>query len=134
MVVITDQSQLHHISHPDIRDLLVIRLQQLGSDAFTSTEFIIVEPGDATLAIERVAGFPILTSLFDDHSFGHPDFYPCYELLEEYHYEHYRIYEMVFIGNDNGATTAIFIPDQEGIDADLLALCRSWAIPAVSTP
>ena len=132
MVVIAEQSQLHSISHLGIQHLVEIRLQQLGSDAFTSTEFIIVEPGDATVAIEKAAGFPILTSLFDDHSFGQPDFYPCYELLEEYHYEHYRIYEMVFIGNDDGFATTVIVPATEGIPADLLAMCRSFATPAVT--
>ncbi len=134
MVVIAEQSQLHSISHLGIQHLVAIRLQQLGSDAITSTDLIVVEPGDAALAIEQAAGFPILASLFDDHPFGHPDFYPCHELLEEHQHEQYRFYEMVFIGDDNGAATAIFIPDEEGIDADLLAMCRSFATPAVSSP
>lgn len=93
-----------------------------------------MEAADATSAIEQAAGFPILTSLFDDLPFNHPDYTPPFEIMEEHHYEHYRIYEMVFIGNDDGAATALFIPDQEGIDASLLAMCRSWATPAVSTP
>jgi hypothetical protein len=54
--------------------------------------------------------------------------------LEEHNHEHHRIYELVFIGNDDGAATAIFVEDKEGIDADLLAMCRSFATPAVGTP
>ncbi len=134
MVIVTDQSQLHRISHPGIHHLISIRLQQLGSDASTSTELIVVEAGDATSAIEQAAGFPILTSLFDDLPFDHPDYTPPFEIMEEHHYEHFQIYEMVFIGNDDGAATALFIPDQESIDASLLVMCRSWATPAVSTP
>lgn len=134
MIIVTDSSQLHRVTHPGIHHLVAIRLQQLGSDVSISTELIVVETGDATSAIEQKSGFPILTSLFDDLPFDHPDYTPPFEIMEEHRYEQYRFYEMVFIGNDDGAATAIFIPDQEGIDADLLALCRSWATPAVSTP
>lgn len=134
MVIVTDQSQLHSISHPGIHHLVAIRLQQLGSDADISTEFIVVETGDTASAIEQAAGFQFLTSLFDGLPYDHPEYTPPFEIMEEHHYEQSRIYEMVFIGNDNGAATALFVPDQEGIGADLLAVCRSWATPAVSTP
>lgn len=134
MVIVTDRSQLHHISHPGIHHLVAIRLQQLRSDTDISTELIVVEKGDAASAIEQASGFPILTSLFDGLPYDHPDYTPPFEIMEEHNYEQYRIYEMVFIGNDDGAATALFVPDQEGIGTDLLAVCRSWATPAVSTP
>lgn len=144
MVIVTNASELPRIAHPGIRHLVAIRLQQLKAPlppdepAAASVEFIIVEPGDSATAVEQAAGFPILTSLFDDLPFDHPDFYPCHEILEEHSYEQYRIFEMVFIGNDDGAATAIFIPAEDGIDANLLAVCRSWATqasgPTVSTP
>lgn len=134
MVIVTDQSQLLRISHPGIHHLISIRLQQLGSDATPSTELIVVECGDSTSAIEQAAGFPILTSLFDDLPFGHPDYTPPFEIMEKHRNEHDCIYELVFIGDDDGAATAIFIPDQEGVEADLLAMCRSWATAAMSTP
>lgn len=133
MVIVTDQSQLHRISHPGIHHLVATRLEQLGSDATTSTELIVVETGDTTSAIEQAAGFPILTSLLSDLPFDHGDFYPNHEYLEKYLYENTCFYEMVLGCGEDGAV-AIFIPDQEGIDASLLAMCRSWATPAVSTP
>lgn len=134
MVIVTDAVDLPRIAHPSTRYLVAIRLQQFNDTDDQLVELIVVEPGDSANAIEQTAGFPILRSLFDDLPFDHPDFYPCTEILEEHHYEQCCIYEMVFIGNDDGAATAIFIPDQEGIDASLLAMCRSWATPAVSTP
>lgn len=131
MVIITDQSQLAHINHSGIQHLVALRLQQLGGD---TCEFIVAEPNDTASAIEQAAGFPILTGLFDGLPFGHPDFYPCTEILEEHNHEHHRIYELVFIGNDDGFATTIIVEDQEGIDADLLAMCRTFATPAVSLP
>ena len=136
MVVVTDLSDLPRIVNPAIRELVGLRLEQLSPIATPSTpcEFIVVEGGEAVSDIEQAAGFPILTSLFDELPFDHRDFYPCTEILEEHRNEHCCIYEMVFIGNDDGAATAIFVPDEKDIDPNLLAMCRSFAITAVSAP
>lgn len=138
MLILRDPSDLSRITNPAIRQLVALRLQQLYSpDDLDSelVEMIVVEAGDAVPAIEQAAGFPILTGLFDGLPFDHPDFYPCTEILEEHKNEHSRIYEMVFIGNDDGAATAIFVPDIEGIEANLLAMLRKFSTPAaVTTP
>lgn len=136
MLIVTDQSDLPRIASSAIRQLVALRLQQLAPNAVPAppVEIIVVEAEDTVSAIEEAAGFPLLHSLFDDLPFGHPDFYPCTEILEEHHHEQYRIYELVFIGNDDGAATAFFVPDQEGIEASLLAMCRSFATPAVNSP
>lgn len=141
MIIVTNPSDLPHIANPAIQKLVVLRLQQLqqlsqlSPDASNATpyEFIVVEAGDPVSEIEQTAGFPIVTSLFDDLPYTDPDFCPCHELLEKFTYRNTCIYEMVFIGSDDGAATCILIPDMEGIDADLLALCRAWAT-TVSTP
>jgi len=135
MLVVTDLSDLPRIAKPAIRNLVALRLQQLSQDASTPTpcEFIVVEGGEAISEIEQAAGFPILTSLLDELPYTDPDFQPCSEILEEHRNEDSCVYEMVFEGSGDGAV-ACFIPDQEGIDADLLAMCRSRATPAVSTP
>ena len=135
MVIVTDPSDLPRIANPAIRELVGFRLRQLSPDAYPDTpcEFIVVEGGEAVSEIEQAAGFPILTGLFDDLPYTDPDFQPCSEILEEHTHGNTCIYEMVFIGSDDGAATAIFIADTEGIDADLLALCRSFATPAVTS-
>lgn len=145
MLIIHNASEVPCITHPGIKKLISLRFQQLAPSATPAAPndspdgcFIVVEGGEAVFEIEQAAGFPILTSLFDDLPFDHPDFQPCSELLEEHRNDNTCIYEMVFISNDDGAFTAIFVPDQEGIDADLLAMCRSFAThalnPAMSTP
>ena len=142
MIVITQSAEVTQVSNPAIRSLLTRRFQQLAETAPTATnvsmvtpcEFIVVGAGEAVSDIEQAAGYPILTGLFDDLSYTDPDFQPCSEILEEHHHEQYTFYEMVFIGNDDGAFACVLIPDEEGIDADLLALCRSFSTPAVSTP
>ena len=142
MIVITQSAEVTQVSNPAIRSLLTRRFQQLAESAPTATtvsmvtpcEFIVVGAGEAASEIEQAAGYPILTGLFDDLPYTHPDFQPCSEILEEHHHEQYTFYEMVFIGNDDGAFACVLIPDEEGIDADLLAMCRAFSTPAVSSP
>ena len=138
MIIVADSSDLPRITNPAIRELVALRIRQLNSSDdldVVPTEFIVIEAGDPAQKIEQAAGFPILTGLFDDLPYTDPDFQPCHELLEEHQYEQHKFYEMVFISDDDGAATAIFIPDTEGVDNNLLALCRSWATSAaVSTP
>lgn len=138
MIILRDQSQVAGIANPHVRKLAALRFSQLQSpdhhDAPDAVGcFIAVDVGDSVETLEEAAGFPILTSL-DDHPFGHPDFYPCTEILEKHTHEHTCIYEMVFIGSDDGAFTCLLIPDDEGIDPNLLAMCRSFAPPAVTSP
>jgi hypothetical protein len=137
MIILRDPVQLTSVANPSIRSLVELRFRQLNSSdalAAPDAEFIVVEEGDAVSEIEEAVGFPLLHGLFDDLPFGHPDFAPCFEILEEHINDNTRIYEMVFISNDDGATTAILIADTEGIDTNLLAMCRSFATPAVTSP
>ena len=135
MIVLRDSLALDQIAASQLRDLLALRIAQLfGGDADWQGCLLVVEAGDTVLQLEQETGWPILHGLFDDLPFGDPDFTPCFEILEEHQHEHCTIYEMVFISNDDGAATALFVPDQEDIDADLLAMCRSFATPAVTSP
>ena len=136
MLILRSAAEVSGIANPLLRELAALRFRQLNSpDAPDATgHFIVVEPGDTIEQLEQAVGLPILHGLFDDLPFGHPDFFPCSEILEEHRNESTCIYEMVFISNDDGAATAIFVADTEGIDADLLALCRSFATPAVTSP
>ena len=141
MLIIRNPSDLPRIANPAIRQLVALRFQQLAPSAAPATPgmspdgyFVVVEAGDAVSEIEQAVGFPVLSGLFDDLPYTDPDFQPCHELLEEHQHEQDKFYEMVFISDDDGTATAIFVPDAESIDADLLAMCRSFATPAMSKP
>ncbi len=137
MLILRDAADVCLITDPAVQALVALRFRQLKSPGVLAppdAELIVVEGGDAVSEIEAAIGLPILHGLFDDLPFGHPDFTPCFDILEEHTHGNTRIYEMVFISNDDGAATAIFVADREGIDADLLALCRSFATPAVISP
>ena len=136
MLILRNAADVALIVDPAVQALVALRFRQLKSPnvlAAPNAEFIVVEGGDAVSEIEAAVGLPLLHGLFDDQPFGHPDFAPCFDILEEHTHGNTRIYEMVCIGNDDGAATAIFVADSEGIPSDLLALCRSFATPAVTS-
>lgn len=138
MIVLRNPLTVGEVTDPYIRELVALRFAQVMAgepyDYDRHGYMVVVEVGDTVQQLEQETGLPILHGLFDDLPFGDPDFTPCFEILEEHRNDNTCIYEMVFISNDDGAATAIFVPDQEGIDADLLAMCRSFATPAVSMP
>lgn len=138
MIVLRDPQSVGEVADPYICKLVTLRFTQVMAgepyDDDRHGYMVVVEVGDTVEQLEQEISLPILHGLFDDLPFDDPDFTPCFEILEEHQYEHRTIYEMVFISNDDGAATALFVPDQEGINADLLAMCRSCATLAVSTP
>lgn len=100
-----------------LADVLRARLDQLGEYSDLAT-FIIVEPGDRP---EDIKPDPTV-NLVDGITFGHPDFMPSWEWCER----HQDGWELCFILSDDGAGNIILIPDREGIDPSLLALCRQY--------
>lgn len=143
MIIVTDPSDLPRIANLAIRELVALRMEQLHSpDDELDGEpiaLIVVEAGDSVLAIENAAGLPFLSAgLFDDLPFDHPDYVPPTEFIERHNHDNAIIFELFFTASDSGAGTALFVSDEENGQADLLAMCRSWATPAccpaVSTP
>ncbi len=125
MLILYEPEQIQSIAQPGIRTLLELRHGQLGD----VRGFFVVEPGDGVATLEQALSVPILTSLFGDCRFPDDDFAPSFEVLED----HGDCYEMAFLATDEGDATVLFIPNQEGIDADLLSLCQTYAVPATSS-
>lgn len=98
----------------DIATLLRLRRDQL-IDCGDLTEigtFVIVEPGDALADIELALGFPITME-------GSPTW--------EWVMRHGSIFEAPIILTDDGFGHVLIVPDADGIDPNLLALCRANA-------
>ena len=130
MLVIRDPAATKTIGDPAIRGPVERRFAEiLAGETYDHDRhgyMIAVEAGDTAAALEEESGCRILRNFFDDARFGDPDFSPSFEVLEE----HAGCWEMVFILNDEGFGVAIFIPKAEGVDAELSALCRAYAVPA----
>lgn len=111
-MIILNHADAYHGALAAVRNA---RLDQLSEYRDLAT-FIVVEPGDRPGDMQ-----PDPTVNFvDGLPFGHPDFVPSWEWCER----HEDGWELCFILSDDGAGDIILIPDREGIDPMLLALCR----------
>lgn len=137
MLILHNSSAIATITNPAIQQLVALRVHQMNSTDALDTEaveFIVVEPGDAVSDIEQAAGFPILSSLFDGLPYTHVDYVHPFEFIERHSHENTIIFELLVITADSGAGTALFVPDEEGVEANLLSMLRKFANPAVSSP
>jgi len=130
MIRIRGPDQARRISDPDIRHLVEQRFAEVCNgesyDPDIHGEMIVVEPGDTLRSLEGESEVPIANNPFDDSRFPDPDFVPVCEYLEE----HSHCYEMMFLFSDDGAGINFFIPKSPGIDAETLAFCARFAVPA----
>ena len=128
MYIIHHPRDVSDLSHPGASQILVQRIseQHLTPDVDLTDigEFIIVESGDTITNLEMTSGCAITSDLFGEAHYGSPDFVPCFEWLE--HHPDQHCFEMAFIVTDD-FFTVLLIPDDPGIDADLLTLCREYS-------
>lgn len=126
MIVIRDFQSVQQISNPAIRDLVQQRINDIGGAAFDADAlgyFLVVEAGDPIDAIHAQIGFNILHNRFTGVRYDSPGFTGSFEFIEEFA----SCYDMVFVLDDSGIGIEVFVPKEEGIDADLTAMCRMYA-------
>ena len=130
MLVLRDPSMASSIAADDLRALVEQRFEEIcdGEDyeADLHGYMIVVEPGDSVDVLEEESGCPILRSYIGNARYGDPEFKPVFECLEE----HDTCYEMVFVPGGGDFGIVVFIPKQQGIDPELLAMCVEYAEPA----
>ena len=129
MIVVRDHSTIDQISNLQIRELVQQRINDLGGEAFDSNElgyFLVVESSDTLEALSAQLGFDMLRNRFTGIRFNATGFTPSFEFIEEFP----ACYDMVFVLDDTGIGVEIFVPKEEGIDPDLIAMCRMYAYKA----
>jgi hypothetical protein len=128
--ILRDPAAVAALPDPELRALLDERFSDLAQaepyDPDLYGYFVVVEAGDTVEALEAATGCPIVHDLLGEARFGEPDFSPAFEWLAE----HPHYYELAYILNDDGFGVGIFVPRQDGMDPDLLALCATYASPA----
>ena len=126
MIVVRDLKSTHQISNTAIRELVRQRINDLGGEAFDTQAigyFLVVNPADTIEAISAAVGFNILHNRFTGIRFDATGFTPSFEFIEEFT----LCFDMVFVIDDSGFGIEIFVPKEEGVDADLTAMCRMYA-------
>ena len=130
MLILRDPESVSHITDPDIRTLAEQRFNDMCDgeeyDPDVNGYLIVVEVGDSVETLESETGCPFLHNLCNSIRYGEPGFSPVFEVLEDYG----TFYELVFIPGGGDFGVVIFIPKQDGIDADLLAMCEEYAVPS----
>ena len=129
MIVVRDLSTIDQISNLHIRELVQQRINDLGGEAFDSNElgyFLVVESSDTLEALSAQLGFDMLRNRFTGILFNATGFTPSFEFIEEFS----ACYDMVFVLDDTGIGVEIFVPKEEDIDPDLIAMCRMYAYTA----
>ena len=129
MIVVRDHSSTQEIIHLEIKQLVQQRINDLGGESFDSNElgyFLVVESSDTLEAWSAQLGFDMLRNRFTGIRFNATGFTPSFEFIEEFP----ACYDMVFVLDDTGIGVEIFVPKAEGIDPDLIAMCRMFAYTA----
>lgn len=130
MRILRDEAAIAALPDAGLRELIKHRISQINEccpwNADELGPFIVLGAGDTADMLEAEMGFSVLRNLFDDTRFPHPDFAPGHEWAEA-HPEGY--FELVFVVSDSGYGYDVFVADQPGVDPDLLAFCRAYAMP-----
>lgn len=122
MLVINRWADLALITDPAIMRLLAKRRDQL-QDYDEPADFggiHMVEPGDSITDVEEAVQFPIATNSVDGARYPDPAYVPAWEWIEH----HGTFWEAPYVLSDDGAGFILIVPDADGIDLELLALCR----------
>lgn len=112
------------VTDPQLKNLLTDRLQDWTALGLLGlTHLALVEVGDTEKSIVEEIGFSPLVNALDDKRFGMEGFVLPFDWLED----HGGYFELIMtVGNDGFAFT-LFVRDREGVDPELLSMCRTHA-------
>ena len=115
MIIIRDTASVDQLGQVELQQLIRDRIAEITQgeayNADTYGEFVIVEAGDTLPEIEAYLGREVIGN---------------FEWLVEWPCG----FEAVFVLSDDGYGIVLLVPNSPDIDADLLAMCRKYAIPA----
>lgn len=113
---------------PTLRQLLADRIHDWTATGLLDlTHLLIVQPGDTEKTFLEELGWSPFVNPLDGRRFGSEGFVqPPFDWISDVG-GHWELIQTV--GN-SGAAFCIYIPNGDGTDPELLALCRTFAEPA----
>jgi hypothetical protein len=127
--VLRAPQQALSIDSPPLQAIALSRLEALAAEEMlegdTPSCVIVVEAGDLLPDLNRELGFDVLTARTECR-FDEDGYAPTFEVIEE----HSTLFEIVFVFSDYGDGAIVLVPKWEGIDSDLLAMCRMHSVPS----
>ena len=107
-----------------LRELLEDRIEAYdASGVLDLTHLLIIQPADTEQDIITEVGLSPLTNPLDGSRFGSPGFQPWWDWLKR----HDGWFELGICVANSGFAFVLLIQDAEGVDPQLLALCRTFA-------
>ncbi len=107
---------------PDgIRDLLLLRRDQLGREFAGHCRFVVFQPRDTLSRLEEALGWSVFQNAGDGTRHGDPDYSPGFDLIED----HGGFFELTF--EFTADFTHVVIVESSGVDRRLLEFCRTYA-------
>lgn len=127
MLVIPDSAALERaltlpLSDP-IRDLLLLRRDQLGGEIAGHARFVLFGPRDRPCWLEEALGFSVFQNLGDGSWHGDPDYTPGFEWIED----HGFCWEMAFQLTDGDPAHVVIVENAPGVHRDVLEFCAEYA-------
>ena len=130
MIIFNGIEVIKQFSQIEIRNHMLETIRKITDGATYDPRiyghFVLVEVGDNIAEIEAGTGCQLMHGLSKGNQTIDSEFQPSFEWLVEYH----SFYEAVFIISDDGYGIDLLIPKAIGINAELLAMCAKYAVPA----
>lgn len=112
------------VTDPQLQNLLADRVNDWKNDGLLNlTHLVLIEVGDTDASIIEELGNSLLINPLNGKRHGEEGFVFPFDLLT-IHRGYFEL--MTTIGND-GYARVIFVRDREGVDPDLLSMCRHFA-------
>ena len=113
---------------PDLKAILLGRLELLAEylddwDLADIANFIVVEPGDNIEAIEQELCISPFVNRVDGARYPDPAFEPSWEHC----IARQGCFDLTFALSDAGLAHCLLVPDRDGVEPQLLELCRAFA-------
>ena len=109
---------------PRLHQLLADRIHDAAeTELLGLTHLLVIQPGDCEHTIAEEIGLSPLTNPIDGARFGSPDFQPWWDFLEQRD----GWFELVICVSNSGFAFILLIEDADGVQPELLSLCRTYA-------
>jgi len=128
VIIVRDQTSIAHIQSAAIRSLVQQRIQDLQAQGFDLADvglFVVLEVGDTLDDFVSQIGFNPLCNRHTGLRYDQLGYSPSFEFVQAFP----DCFELVFVLDDTGYGVELIVPIEEGIDTDLLTLCRRYALP-----
>jgi hypothetical protein len=109
---------------PCLHQLLADRIHDAAeTELLDLTHLLVVQSGDCEHTIAEEICLSPLTNPIDGERFGSPDFHPWWDWLQQ----HDGWFEMIITVGNSGFAFLLLIQDAQGVQPELLSLCRTYA-------